>query len=37
LIFFQIIRVFSTFVNGGSMTKVKAYQRFHDGKKVEEH
>jgi len=28
---------FLIFVNEGSMTNVKVYQRFHDDKKVEEH
>jgi len=37
LIFLQVIHVFSIFVNGGSMTNVKAYQRFHYDKKVEEY
>ena len=37
LIFLQVICVFKIFVNAGSMTNAKVYQRFHDDKKVEEH
>jgi len=37
LVFLQVISVFYIFVNGGSMTSAKVYQRFHDDKKVEEH
>jgi len=37
LIFLQVIRASQIFVNGGSMTNAKVYQRFHDDKKIEEH
>jgi len=37
LIFLRVIRFFSIFVNGCSMTNAKVYQGFHDDKKVEEH
>jgi len=37
LIFLGVIRFFSIFVSGCSMTNAKVYQGFHDDKKVEEH